>query len=465
MPRFPVLRPLLVSLCIVALAAGSATAQEAPPDPCATEGHRQFDFWIGSWIVYGPGGDVAGRNEITEDLGGCVLREHWHGGSGLEGRSVNLFRGDGHGWHQTWVDSAGSLLRIDGGLEEGRMVMTGREPSRREPDVMVDHRIAWEPLPGRMVYQRWRASKDDGATWVPLFDGLYVRGGAEAAIVDAPGETGQIQVAPGVELHYRVLGEGPPLVVANGRITRGVAALGESHRLVLYDPRGRGRSTPWTEEMELTLDTELADLEAVLDHLEIDRASLLGVSYYGGLVALYAAKRPERVERIVMIGPIAPTAEQFTTRAVVTDSRKTAESEALATLEAQGAAETDPIGHCLAWQRAHVHDLVADPASYTSDHSSCWLPNERPPSVLAWSRALFATVGSWDWTGRAAAVAAPTLVIYGTGDRITPPEGARAWGDLIPAARVLPVENAGHLPLAERPEVVVEEIREFLGGA
>jgi len=454
----------LVFLLLTVLGAPRAS-QEPPAEACGGEAHRQFDFWQGSWVVYGPDGQVAGRNEIEPDLGGCVLREHWQGAGGLEGRSVNLFHAPEEAWHQTWVDSAGSLLRLDGGLDEDRMVLTGREPSRRDPEVTVFHRIAWEPMPRGMVYQRWRASRDDGATWIPLFDGLYVPEGASASIVEAPGETGRVEVAPGVELHYRIVGEGPTLVVPIGRITDGIAPLAETHRLVLYDPRGRGRSTPYSPEMELSLETELSDLDAILRHLDAERVTLLGISYYGGLVALYAAEHPDQVDRVVMVGPIAPTAEQFLERAVETDPRETADSRRFAELEAEGAAESDPIGHCLAYRRAHVHDLVADAASYEGDASSCWLPNERPSRFLAWAQGLFSTVGRWDWTGQARRVNVPALVLYGEEDRITPPQGARTWGELLPEARVVPVPGSGHLPLSERPEVALPAIQEFLAAA
>ncbi|MGH7549094.1 MAG: hypothetical protein ACREMM_13130 [Gemmatimonadales bacterium] len=75
-------------------------------------------------------GSPAGKNTIARVLGGCVLEEQWVGVGGTTGSSFNLYDGAARTWHQTWVDSRGQLLLLDGGLEEGRMVLRGERPAR-----------------------------------------------------------------------------------------------------------------------------------------------------------------------------------------------------------------------------------------------------------------------------------------------------------------------------------------------
>ena len=77
-------------------------------------------------------------------------------------------------WHQTWVDANGTLLLLDGGLIDGRMVLTGETPAR-DGTGTVRHEISWEPLETGQVRQVWRMSRDGGNTWTDAFVGIYTR--------------------------------------------------------------------------------------------------------------------------------------------------------------------------------------------------------------------------------------------------------------------------------------------------
>ena len=72
-----------------------------------------------------------------------MLHEHWHGNGGVEGRSVNAYDEARGCWHQTWMDSTGGVLLLDGGLQDGAMVLVGRAPSGEDPTVVDTQRITW----------------------------------------------------------------------------------------------------------------------------------------------------------------------------------------------------------------------------------------------------------------------------------------------------------------------------------
>jgi len=138
---------------------------------------RQFDFWLGSWEVRNPSGELAGHNRVEALYDGLVLQEHWEGAKGGRGTSFSLFsRGRGH-WHQTWVDAGGMLLLLDGGLRDGAMVLEGTTPDLEQPGRTLRHRISWSVMDGDpdQVRQHWETSADDGATWETAFDGRYRR--------------------------------------------------------------------------------------------------------------------------------------------------------------------------------------------------------------------------------------------------------------------------------------------------
>ncbi len=143
---------------------------EHPPE------NRQFDFWLGSWDVFGPAGRQVGTNTITALCGGSVLQEEWAGLGGVEGRSLNSWDALRGRWHQTWMDSTGSTLLLDGGIRDGVMVLEGSLPSAEDSGGVELHRVSWTPSDdGTEVRQFWESSADGGQSWLTVFDGRYRR--------------------------------------------------------------------------------------------------------------------------------------------------------------------------------------------------------------------------------------------------------------------------------------------------
>lgn len=167
-----------VAVLTLGLSPALATAQEAEPStPCTAAEYRQFDFWLGSWEVTTPDGNVAGTNAIDSILNGCVLREQWRGARGMTGTSFNTYDPHAGTWHQTWVDDRGGFLLLSGGLENGSMVLQGEMVDAEGP---LRNRITWTLLSGE-VRQLWETSRDGGDTWTVVFDGRYARTDAPPA--------------------------------------------------------------------------------------------------------------------------------------------------------------------------------------------------------------------------------------------------------------------------------------------
>jgi hypothetical protein len=144
---------------------------------CADLAYRQFDFWQGEWNVATADGKLVGRDHIEKDYGGCVLQEHWTSVDGGTGGSVSIYDASRKLWHQTWVDSTGTLVVLEGGLKDGRMVMSGEmvnSAGKHELD-----RMSWTPpQPGGdgKIRQLWETSTDGGKTWKTIFDVYYSKG-------------------------------------------------------------------------------------------------------------------------------------------------------------------------------------------------------------------------------------------------------------------------------------------------
>jgi hypothetical protein len=148
------------------------------PPPCAAAEHRQFDFWLGEWEVFGPKDKVVGHSRIESILNGCVIAEHWTNGGNPpgagDGKSFNSYNAQTKQWEQFWVDAQGGRLILAGGLKNGSMVLEGQQPVA---DAKTGHfqreRITWTPNTDGSVRQLWESSTDDGAIWTVAFDGSY----------------------------------------------------------------------------------------------------------------------------------------------------------------------------------------------------------------------------------------------------------------------------------------------------
>ena len=154
------------------------TTEAATPSAlmrCTAPEHRQFDFWIGEWDVFGgPEGDrLVGNNTIERSENGCWLVERWRGASGNHGTSTNAWDAQHRVWRQFWVGGDGVVLRLEGGLQDNAMVMSGELP--KIEGGTQRQRIRWTPQDDGSVIQQWDTSDDDGANWSTSFRGVYRR--------------------------------------------------------------------------------------------------------------------------------------------------------------------------------------------------------------------------------------------------------------------------------------------------
>jgi len=164
---------LLLSNIVQPQSADEVAKPAQSANPCDAESHRQFDFWVGDWVVKDHEGKEVGRNAITAEQRGCALLERWTGADGTSGISINYYDPVTRSWMQHWV-SPGVVLTMTGGFADGAMVLEG--PIHYLKNARARRlRGTWTVLPDGRVRQHFVESNDDGKTWAEWFDGYYSR--------------------------------------------------------------------------------------------------------------------------------------------------------------------------------------------------------------------------------------------------------------------------------------------------
>lgn len=152
-------------------------AEKTPPIMiCDEDPHfRDWDFWVGEWdVTVRETGEVAGENSIVKIESGCALRETWVSAGDGSGTSVNYYNPVTQKWRQIWIAKPGYLIDIEGGLQEGSMVLEG-EITYYRPGTVAKFRGTWTPNEDGSVRQYFQQYDGEKKEWADWFDGHYVR--------------------------------------------------------------------------------------------------------------------------------------------------------------------------------------------------------------------------------------------------------------------------------------------------
>ena len=308
------------------------------------------------------------------------------------------------------------------------------------------------------------------------FNGSATRSGVESAVAEAgPGTDSSSNAqrdhsvreytaaSAGVELYVKEMGDGPPVVVLHGGpgahhdyLIPGFDRLADEFRLYFYDQRGGGRSSVGRPGRVSWRD-HVADLEALRERWEMERMIIVGYSWGGLLALLYATEHPHRVSCLVAVDPAAGWGDyhqrfrkEFDARThsnIVTQLRNE--------LERSGLQARDPDAYRQRRFELSVAGYFRDPRDARG---------LTPFKVQA--QAQEATWRSLSGHGdelrrKVAKLEQPTLILHGRHDPV-PLEWAEELRDTMQAARLVVLEESGHVPYVEEPEETFETIREFL---
>jgi 4,5:9,10-diseco-3-hydroxy-5,9,17-trioxoandrosta-1(10),2-diene-4-oate hydrolase len=251
-------------------------------------------------------------------------------------------------------------------------------------------------------------------------------------------------------------GAGDPVVLLHGGVSnysRNIDVLADRFRVIVPDLPGYGQSSKGIDHADPFGDLAFA-VRGLLDGLGIEKAHLIGNSYGGAAALRLALDRPDRVDRLILMGP----GGVGTTRALPTKGLKTLfdyyagggpSREKLATfirhfLVYDGRAVPDELID-LRYEASIQPDVVANP------------PLRRPTSLR--------TVLRMDFTRdrRLAQLSTPTLVIWGADDKVNRPSGGLTLARTLPHCDLFLASQTGHWVQWERPGLFNSLAQDFLG--
>ncbi len=267
--------------------------------------------------------------------------------------------------------------------------------------------------------------------------------------------------ADGTRIAYATAGQGLPLVKAAnwlnhlefdwqspiwGHLLRGLA---EDRQLVRYDERGTGLSDRDVENM--SFESWVADLGAVVDAAGLDRFALLGISQGGPVAIAYAVQNPERVSQLILYGTYARFPQS-------PDTEKQREyTDAVLVLMKQAWGRNNS-----AFRQMFTTYFIPDG---TTEQMRWFNDLERESASPENAARIYKEFRNLDVRELAPKVTAPTLVLHCRRDQACPFRFGRELASLIPGARFVPLEGRNHLILEDDParDVFLAEIRRFLG--
>ena len=266
--------------------------------------------------------------------------------------------------------------------------------------------------------------------------------------------------ADGVKLAFTVGGEGSPLVMVSTTLSHleyqwqspawrpWLDAFAPSHKLLRYDRRGCGLSD--RDVQDLSFEAWIQDFEAIVDAASFQHFDLFA-KFCGGPIAIeYAARHPERVNRLILYGTHALGRLRWSDR-----PNEVEKANLLLDLTRLGWEEENR-ALLQAWASLHQPDGTLAMRS--------WCDRQQAASSAETTVRMLQTGWNVDVREAARNVRCPTLILHPERDRVVPVEQGRLLASLVPDSRFVQLDSENHVPSVKEaawPRLLAE-VRAFL---
>ena len=271
---------------------------------------------------------------------------------------------------------------------------------------------------------------------------------------------GFCRASDGVRLAHARVGEGPPLVKAANWLNhleldwnspiwgKTFSACADGRTFIRYDERGNGLSD-WNVD-DIGFEAFVRDLETVVDALGLERFPLLGISQGAAVCVAYAARHPERVSALVLVGGYA------TGWRIGASTEEQARREAVLTLTRHGWGTSNPAYRHIISQTFMPDSKPEELEWFDEFQRQC----TSPENAVRFQQAF----GDIDVRDSLPRVSAPTIVFHARDDRRIELEQGRELASGIPGAEFVPLDSKNHILLGHEPAWLecVRRTSEFL---
>jgi proline iminopeptidase len=279
----------------------------------------------------------------------------------------------------------------------------------------------------------------------------------------------------GADLYAREIGKGPAIIILHGGpdfdqsyMLPDMDRLADSYHLIYYDQRGRGKSADRVRPEDVTLASDIADIEKVRQYFRLDSVTLLGHSWGTVLALEYALQYPERVSHLIIMNPAPASRDDYVElRKEWVEKRADAVAQKKTIAETAAYKEGDPEA-VTAYYRIHFKGGLARQEDYEKLIARMHADFNKEGVLKA--RAIEDRLMQDTWANpnfdllpKIKALKIPTLVISGDHEFI-PASSAEHIAQAIPNARLVTLKGCGHFTFMECPIPVHQEIDDFFGG-
>jgi proline iminopeptidase len=302
---------------------------------------------------------------------------------------------------------------------------------------------------------------------------LAILAAAAAALV--PRET-RVPVGR-ASLYVRVVGQGPPVLVLHGGpdfdhsyLLPELDRLGDAFRVVYYDQRGRGRSAEHVRPEDVSLGTDVEDVDAVRRHLGLEAPILLGHSWGTVLALEYALRHPTHVSRLILMNPApASTSDRNATRQAYLEALGPAMDRQRQILESEAYRAGNPEA-VTARYRIHFQAALQRPEDHARlmTRMEAAFRRQGKQGILKARAVEDRLMGdTWEQPGydllpKLRDLPVPTLVLAADHDFI-PVQVARHIAEAIPNGKLVTLNQCGHFAYLECPDEVRKAMDGFFG--
>ncbi len=233
------------------------------------------------------------------------------------------------------------------------------------------------------------------------------------------------------EIYYETHGSGTPLLLVSGLggvgsyWTPNIRALAEQYQVVIHDHRGTGQSS--RSRIRYSVDQMTADLVALMDHLKLDKAHLVGHSTGGAIGQTLAVIQPDRLKSMVIYASWTKN-DPFFARAF--EARRTL-------LTASGPAAYVRSAPIFLYPDWWINENLA----LLEEREKITIPACPPADIVA-SR--IDAILDFDRTADLPAITVPSMILCAKDDILTPPYFSRELARLIPGSELVMLDRGGH---------------------